>query len=512
MYVLFGQAGAFPAAFNLTTLNGANGFKVEGLNGGDYLGYSVSTVGDLNGDGKADLVLGAWRASPGGRGLAGTVYVLFGQANAFPAAFNLTTLNGANGFKVEGLNGSDYLGYSVSTAGDLNGDGKADLVLGAYGVSPGGASKRSEAGTVYVLFGQAATFPAVFDLTSLNGSNGFKVEGLNTSDFLGWSVSTAGDLNGDGKADLVIGNPGTAVNSFKRGRAYVLFGQAGGWPASFDLTTLNGANGFKVEYLAFSGSLGHSVSTAGDLNGDGKADLVLGDPGAAASVDGLPHGTAYVLFGQASPFPASFNLTTLNGANGFKVEGLSVYDGLGVSVSTAGDLNGDGKADLVLGANGANSYTGIAYVLFGQASPFPASFDLTTLNGTNGFKVEGLNSGDHLGSPVGTAGDLNGDGKAELVLGTWQASPGGRSGAGTVYVIFGSDGTLVAPTSLSIPAPMTTPSFSTSQAPSPILLLSSSSLQSSTPVSNVVEVSSANTLGISAGVGGAMLLGSFTFG
>ena len=192
----------FPASFDLSALDGSNGFKVEGLAANDYLGGSVSTAGDLNGDGKADLVLGAYYAAPGGRTSAGTAYIIFGQASGFSAAFNLTTLNGSNGFKVEGLAADDRLGSSVSTAGDLNGDGKADLVLGAYHADPGG---RTDAGTAYIIFGQASGFPAAFNLTTLNGSNGFKVEGLAANDYLGTSVSTAGDLNGDGKADLVLG-------------------------------------------------------------------------------------------------------------------------------------------------------------------------------------------------------------------------------------------------------------------------------------------------------------------
>jgi len=157
------------------------------------------------------------------------------------------------------------------------------------------------------------------------------------------------------KADLVLGAP---FVSSQAGATYVVFGQAGGWPASFNLTTLNGTNGFAIPSIAASGRLGNSVSTAGDLNGDGKADLVLGAPGVSS-------GAAYVLFGQASGWPAQFNLATLNGLNGFAVNDLAAGDYLGGSVSTAGDINHDGIADLVLGAPGGST-NGTVYVIFGQ--------------------------------------------------------------------------------------------------------------------------------------------------
>ena len=202
------------------------------------------------------------------------------QTSIWPASFNLTTLTGANGFAIPGIAVSGGLGTSVSTAGDLNGDGRADLVLGAWGVS-------SNAGAAYVLFGQAGGWTPAFNLATLNGTNGFAIPSVAAGDFLGNSVSTAGDLNGDGKADLVLGAPGVSS-----GAAYVLFGQASGWPAQFNLATLNGLNGFAVNDLAAGDYLGGSVSTAGDINHDGIADLVLGAPG------GSTNGTVYVIFGQ----------------------------------------------------------------------------------------------------------------------------------------------------------------------------------------------------------------------
>jgi hypothetical protein len=407
VFVIFGQS-SFPAAFNLTTLNGTNGFVITGTSS-DGLGSSVGTTGDINGDGKDDLVLGAPMTYSNNRGAA---YVIFGQSS-FPSSFNLSTLNGTNGFVVNGLDSFGRLGWSVNTAGDINGDGKADLVLGApYTYSNNG-------GAAYVIFGQSS-FPAFFDLSTLNGTNGFVVNGLDLRSFLGWSVNTVGDINGDGKADLVVGAPG------RMGHALLIFGQSS-FPSSFDILTMNGTNGFWVGGIIPATSLGESVSTAGDVNGDGKDDLVLGDP----QLDRFK-GAAYVIFGQSN-FSSSFNLSTLNGTNGFVVYGVETV-GFGSQVSPAGDINRDGKADIVVGARAVSNAAGAAYIIFGQSS-FPPSFNVSILNGANGFVVNGISSGDLFGAQVSTAGDMNGDGKADLVVSAPQVKDNGTI-TGADYVIF----------------------------------------------------------------------------
>jgi hypothetical protein len=244
-----------------------------------------------------------------------------------------------------------------------------------------------------------------------------------------------------------------------------------GWPPNFNLATLTGNNGFAIGGFVGDSSLvpSPSVSTVGDLNGDGKADLVVGalgaDPGNRTNA-----GAAYVIFGEASNWPANFNLTTLNGTNGFVIEGLAAGDKLGASVSTAGDLNGDGKDDLLVGARyaspGNRALAGTVYVIFSQVSDWPANFDLTTLTGTNGFVIEGLAADDRLGTSVSNAGDLNGDGKDDIVLGANAVDAGGRADAGAAYVIFGQNTTVI-PTPTPTPIPTPTPTLTPTPTPTP---------------------------------------------
>ncbi len=199
-------------------------------------------------------------------------------------------------------------------------------------------------------------------LSSLNGSNGFVLSGVGSDSFSGWSVSGVGDVNGDGVADLIIG--ATGGSSSVPGASYVVFGKAGiGSSGTITLSSLNGANGFVLPGLASSES-GWSVSGAGDINGDGVADLIIGAPYA-----NLDAGASCVVFGKAG-IGSSGNLTlsSLNGSNGFVLPGVASSES-GRSVSSAGDVNGDGVADLIIGAQYANSYAGVSYVVFGDIPP-----------------------------------------------------------------------------------------------------------------------------------------------
>jgi len=152
--VVFGSREGFDASLDLAELNGNNGFVINGIDEFDLSGTSVSTAGDVNGDSFDDLLIGAFRADPNGQDFAGESYVVFGSGEGFDASLDLADLDGSNGFVINGINVGDFSGRSVSTAGDVNGDGFDDLIIGAPGADPNG---QSTAGESYVVFGRDFT-------------------------------------------------------------------------------------------------------------------------------------------------------------------------------------------------------------------------------------------------------------------------------------------------------------------------------------------------------------------
>ena len=420
------------ATVNLGSLSGADGFKLSGVAASDQSGMSVASAGDVNGDGFADIIVGAKYADPNGSN-SGASYVVFGKEAGFAATLNLSTLDGSTGFKLSGVAASDQSGISVASAGDVNGDGYDDLIVGAAFADPNG----SNSGASYVVFGQASGFAATLNLSTLDGTTGFKLSGASAGDQSGVSVASAGDVNGDGYDDLIVGAKYADPNGSSSGASYIVFGKASGFAANFDLSTLNGSNGFRLNGAAAGDQSGLSVASAGDVNGDGYDDLIVGAP----NVDGTGSysGASYVVFGKAGGFAADVDLSTLNGSTGFKLSGALSGDLAGWSIASAGDVNGDGYDDLIVGAgdadaNGAGS--GASYVVFGKASGFAANIDLEYLESSAGFRLAGVAAFDRGGWSVASAGDVNGDGYDDLIVGAPYADPHG-SNSGASYVVFG---------------------------------------------------------------------------
>ena len=291
-----------------------------------------------------------------------------------------------------GAAAGDNFGMSVSSAGDVNGDGYADVMIGAYHNDAGG----SNAGRAYIYFGGAA-----MDTTA-----DVVLTGAAATDFFGYSVSTAGDVNGDGYSDVIVGAYCNDAAGSNAGRAYLYFG--GALIDDVADVTLTGE--------AATDNFGYSVSGAGDVNGDGYSDVIVGAYGNDAG--GLNCGRAYVFFGGA----------TMDETADVTLTGAAASDYFGSCVSAAGDVNGDGYDDIVVGAYGndaAGSNAGAAYVYLGGAS----------MNNVADVMLTGVAASDNFGNSVGGC-DINGDGYSDVIVGAYGNDAGGVT-AGRAYVYCG---------------------------------------------------------------------------
>lgn len=320
--------------------------------------------------------------------------------------------NADNGFVILGAGMNAALGGVVAGGGDVNGDGRADLLVSVSGGD-----------VAYVVFGKSDAAPvATLDLAPMSSSPaGFVIVPSGAYPQAGYSLAGAGDVNGDGLDDILVGTASFNI----AGSAYVVFGKT--TTETVDLAALDAGSGggFAIVGAAVGDAVGLSVSGAGDVNGDGLADVLVG-------ATGTENGTAYVVFGKATPEP--FSLGLLNGelAGGFAVTGPpdpeGAIAGSASSVAGVGDVNGDGLSDVAF--NGRQAATSVAYVVFGKRDTQTVS--VTALGGV-GFSIDnGASVGD--GTIVSAAGDVNGDGFADLVLGDDAADP---SLAGAAYVVFG---------------------------------------------------------------------------
>ena len=414
-YIIYGQANGFSANINLDNLDISDGFRINGANAGDYSGTYVS-AGDVNGDGYDDITIGAPRANWNS---SGSTYVVFGKESDFSRTVELSELDGSAGFRIDGVRAGHQFGMSVAS-GDVNGDGHDDMIIRAF------------SGSTYVVFGDENGFSGTVELSELDGSAGFRIDGEYHGDWSGESTS-AGDVNGDGYDDIIIGVALVDSNGRNSGSTYVVFGKANGFNANINLDNLDGSDGFRIDGANRDDWSGNSVS-AGDINGDGYDDIIIG--AAYADSNGRHSGSSYVVFGKESGFSGTVELSELDGRDGFRIDGENEDDLSGHSVSSAGDFNGDGYDDIIIGAywadpNGRGS--GSSYIVFGKESGFSRTIELSELDGRDGFRIDGANAGDQSGRSVSSAGDVNNDGYDDIIIGGYGA--GGHTGYS--YVIYG---------------------------------------------------------------------------
>ena len=267
---------------------------------------------------------------------------------------------------------------------------------------------------------------------------GLRIAGAHAGDAIGGRIAAAGDVNGDGLADLIIGSPTSSRSTPFAGTAYVVYGRRR--TANVDLANLGGG-GFRIDGAQAGDRIGEAVDSAGDVNGDGLDDLVVGASTIDARGPNSDSGAAFVVFGSRSP--ADVRIDRL-GARGFEIPGARPNDLTAEAVAGAGDVDGDGRDDVIIGSPDALGGKGAADVVFGphpSAARPTAPVDLAH-PGDRARRLVGEVAGgetvrDDAGSSVAGVGDIDRNGYDDMMVGAVVRTPLGRSEAGTAYVVRG---------------------------------------------------------------------------
>ncbi len=377
----------------------------------DRAGVSVEIVGDTNDDGYADLLVGAYVEDAGGDG-AGAAYFLSGPIGGASLEGSLMSL-GDSDVKLVGEIGGDYAGFSLSGAGDINDDGYADVLIGAYTASPG---LRSEAGAAYILFGPIDDSLDELEDGELDLSySNVIIMGASAGDQLSYSMDGVGDvdgvdLDGDSFGDVLFGAPNTMSGGAYTGAAFLVLG-SDAMEGNIDLA--DDSDGIFIGVNS-ADQAGYSVAGIGDIDGDGYGDFAIGAPGYDGG--GSDSGGVFIVLGSADiacSGGSDCEETALASASSILV-GERNDDYVGVSIDGGSDLNGDDVPDLVVGArleDSTGSDAGASYIMFG---PFDSGVvDMSISDG----KFNGGQSNFWLGAAVSMGMDVTDDGVDDMVLG-----------------------------------------------------------------------------------------------
>jgi len=339
------------------------------------------------------------------------------------------------GFPILGVTDLDEAGFSVAGGGDVNGDGFADIVVGARSTD---VVANSE-GRVWVAFGKPDG-DALALADAAESGTGFAIDGVGGLDQAGHAVAIAGDVNGDSLADVLIGAPFADPLGNDEGMAWVVFGKADTDTVALATLAADGA-GFAIAGLVGDDNLGFAVAGGGDVDGDGLDDVLVGAP--LSDVGALANaGRAWLVHGKTDTAPVDL-AEVGTGVGGFVIRGFDVDARAGDAVAVLGDVNGDGLADVAVGAplgdaGGGNS--GQVYVVWGKSDGTAVDLD-DIIAGVGGFTIDGEEASDQAGDAIARAGDIDGDGLADLVIGApgAEADPDAADVAGRSYVVLGKD-------------------------------------------------------------------------
>lgn len=415
----------------LNDVNGDTGYQFIGREAQSFTGQTITNLGDVNNDGYEDFGLSTTNYG---------AYLIYGDADGYPVAdetpgeVELFNINGTTSiFRV-----TPDTNMKLAAAGDFDGDGIDDfMVTDANATNSGGLS-----GSVYVVFGKdQANFSNhlnEIDLESLRTANeATRFDGA-AGDAVGGNV-IATDFNGDGIGDIVIGSHQTDT-------VYVVFGEPGGTRGQThildSLTMMSSPQAIQITGDDDDRAFSHAMAGGDDINGDGIDDLIISAYQAGAS--GAP-GEVFVFYGD-SVVTGNLDVSDLDGTNGFKIEGSTTGESLGQKMHFVGDINADGYDDFLISTNRQDAVIehGASYIIFGNSNLTNPIFDLSDLDGTNGFAVTGTAATSVL-DDGGSGGDFNGDGIDDLAI----AVSNDVDDTASVYVLYGKDEAFSASISIS---------------------------------------------------------------
>jgi hypothetical protein len=475
--LVYGQAAAYGTVGTDGTRSAAVGSLTTSsfARPGEYF-TGVSKLGDINNDGYADFILSGDLIAGTG---AGNAWVVFGGASVANIPFLGVPSAGGGWFQIsQSFYGLGQTNHRISWAGDVNGDGYDDLIVGMPG-SPAAGVGTFSSGTAVVIYGHTGTnfgagnnldlVPFGVDPTTLTDNGGVAGHvldaGTNTRGlvigagpdgnglFWGEAVGGLGDRNGDGYGDfaMVADLGGQLVNAIglhgklssdDGGNVLYLAGPAGPDWIGHGTGPNTGVNDSRIRFAGLGPTVGSQaepdrivVQGVGDVNGDGYDDFAI-------AYNGVRNGEVYVIYGNGTVLSDDTVPNDAAGLLGFKLTGLALGDKLGESVRAAGDVNGDGYDDFIVGAPqtevGSAANQGGAYLVYGRADTGADDIDLTAgLAATRGVTIRGGVTADQAGFSVAGAGDVNGDGLGDLLVGA-PLNDQGAADAGSTYLLYGS--------------------------------------------------------------------------
>ena len=451
IYLIYGSAQGIPSLINIDQMTAAQGIHYTNTDSGydGYTGTVVKGIGDLNGDGYGDVVIG---------GLLGRNYVLWGGANK-ASTLDLATLNAAataNGFMMN--SGSGWFGDGMGSA-DLNHDGISDLILG---------DSTASSGVAYVVYGHTGTWTNMTGTdTGMTGATG-SVTTFTGGTYFGDRLGVVGDVNGDGYVDFVVNAPAAdGTGGTDSGVSTLIFGTATGYPTgvvNLGADTTTTPYGIKISGTSVYENLGDiaydrgdnmngdayysqalTVGSIGDFNGDGIGDFIIGSPGwGDTSSAGSAPGRAYVFYGHTGSWSNMSAGDVSTAGKGFilTASGIGTNSDFGFAMAGGGDYNGDGYADFLVTAVNADTNgmtdNGAVWLVFGKAGGYSGTVDVSTLV-ANGQALQwtGIASGVFMGTNV-AMGDWNKDGYADVAIPQWEAMSNGATKAGSFKIYYGN--------------------------------------------------------------------------